>query len=86
MDRLPDGRVLVTRGHAECWSTSADPSSMVAIDPATGSADWSMTFADPQLAIYRSEWVDGCRWFGNVGACPALAGRWDALSADLGGP
>ncbi|MEQ1565467.1 MAG: aryl-sulfate sulfotransferase, partial [Myxococcota bacterium] len=81
-DWLPDGSVLVTQAHSECYGES-DRSEIVRIDPTTGAETWRMAFEDEQMAIYRSEWIDGCRWFGNVGQCPALEPRWAELAAAL---
>jgi hypothetical protein len=84
VDWLPNGHVLATKAHPECWSTSADPSAIAEVDPATGEVVWELGFVDPELAIYRSERVDGCRWFGHVGECPALEPRWTELAGRFG--
>lgn len=79
VDRLPNGNVLVTQGHPDCWSPG-DRSEVVEVDPATNAVAWRLSFVDPSDAIYRSERLDGCEIFGNVGLCPALEARWAALA------
>lgn len=82
VDRLPNGDVLLTRAHPECWSYGS-PSAILMFDPVSGDEHWRMSFLDPEDAIYRSEWLDGCALFSNVGQCAALEPRWAELAAVL---
>jgi hypothetical protein len=83
VDWLADGTVLVTQAHSECYGES-DRSEVVQVDPATGDERWRLAFVDPLIALYRSELVDGCELFANVGQCPALEARWAELAPAFG--
>lgn len=83
VDWLPNGNVLVTEGHGDCWS-NGDRSEIVEFDPATGETGWRLSFDDPADAIYRAQRLDGCEVFANVGRCVALEPRWAELAPSLG--
>lgn len=82
-DWLPDGDVLVTRAHPECWS-DGDPSAIIAFDPVSGDEHWRMSFLDRRDATYRSQRLDGCELFSNVGQCVELEPRWTTLAPSFG--
>jgi Arylsulfotransferase (ASST) len=83
VDWLPNGDVLVTQGHPECFNAEG-LTSIVQIDPLAGEERWRMTFPDQWHAAYRSERLDGCALFSNVGACSALEPRWAELAGAFG--
>lgn len=70
VDRLPDGRVSVTRAHcSKCSLLTEQRTEVVVVDPSTGAADWRLRFSAPSDTGYRSEWYDGCGLFHRVGTC-----------------
>jgi outer membrane protein assembly factor BamB len=79
-DWLPDGDVLVTQGHPECYDGPGDRTEIVKVDPATGTERWRFAFVDPWMAVYRSELLDGCALLANVGQCRDLEPRWAELA------
>jgi hypothetical protein len=83
VDWLPGGTVLVTQAHPECYSDEG-LTSAVEIDPVTGEERWRMTFLDEWHAAYRSQRLDGCELFSNVGQCAALELRWGELAPSFG--
>jgi hypothetical protein len=94
-DWLPDGRVLVAKGHcAACDRVDPDErSEILVLDPAAGVVTWRVRFEASTNAIYRAEQIDGCDLFANSRFCPELlvdplplqgAGELHAVAADEG--
>lgn len=72
-DRLPDGHVLVARGHCDdCALVTNDAlrSDVLALDPVAGAVSWRLWTDDPSIGLYRAERIDGCALFHHVGYCP----------------
>ncbi|MFZ5476485.1 MAG: aryl-sulfate sulfotransferase [Myxococcota bacterium] len=64
VDRLADGHVLVTMGHAACWfGDDGRVTSIVEVDPATGAVTWRADFGVEDV-VYRSQRIDACEMFG----------------------
>lgn len=81
-DWLPDGRVLVGAGHAECFSTNpGDRTTLLEIDPATGEKRWELRYDDVETMAYRADWADPCALFANGRYCPAVAERAAELAS-----
>ena len=71
-DRLPNGTVLVARGHCGfCADAGSGASSIRILDPATDAITWELAFPDRNWATYRAERVDGCDLFDNDALCGA---------------
>ena len=69
-DRLPDGSVLITRGHCGfCPDAGSGPSSIRMVDPGTDAITWELAFPDRNWAVYRAERVDGCALFDTTEGC-----------------
>jgi len=80
VDDLGDGRVLVTRGHAECLDTSpGQVSAVFPLDPAQGDVAWRLEFQSVQDTVYRSERIDACDVLANARFCPQVADRLATL-------
>ena len=80
IDWLAEGRVLITKAHADCWSGNpGDVSASIEVDQATNEVVWRHQFIDPQDATYRSERFDGCDIFPQAKFCPAVAAELLAL-------
>ena len=82
VSRLPDGHVLIGRGHGEPYSPSpGDPNQILEIDPTSGEKLWQLTWPDTADELYRASWADPCALFANAATCPAVAARLSALEA-----
>lgn len=69
-DRLPDGSILVARGHCGfCPDAGSGPSSVRMVEPATGAVSFDLSLPDRSWAIYRAERVDGCDLFDLKSRC-----------------
>jgi hypothetical protein len=80
VDEMDDGRVLVTRGHAECLDSSpGQVSAIFPLDPETGQVAWRLEFTDVADTVYRAERIDACDVFPNARWCPEVASRLSAL-------
>lgn len=76
VDWLPEGRVLVDMGHADCFSSNpGDRTTFVEIDPARGEKLWEARFVEREGMSYRADWADACALFANAAYCPAIAER-----------
>lgn len=82
-DWLPDGHVLVTQAHIECYWPGR-PQQVVEGDVASGEAVWRLTWDDIQDAGYRAERVDPCDVFGDVRYCPDAAAALERVGPLLG--
>ncbi|MEQ1565834.1 MAG: aryl-sulfate sulfotransferase [Myxococcota bacterium] len=69
VDRLPDGHVLITRGHCDHCYGADQRTELVEVDPTDNAVVWRLTFADPLDGGYRAERIDGCV-FPNRKSCP----------------
>jgi Arylsulfotransferase (ASST) len=70
VDRLPSGRVLVTKAHDDASSGSPDArTELVEVDPADGAVVWRLTMAAPEDGGYRAARIDPCGLFSNAGYC-----------------
>ncbi len=80
-DWLPDGNVLVTQGFSKCAELlDNDVSELVELRPPDTVVS-RITWPDSDWGVYRSQRYDGCAVFDNARYCPALADRWEELSA-----
>lgn len=80
VDWMPDGRVLIGMGHAECFSSNpGDRTTVVELDPATGTKLWQASYDERQAMAYRADWADPCELFANAAVCPTVAQRLKAL-------
>jgi hypothetical protein len=70
-DLLPDGHVLVTRGHCwECSSADVDGrSGLIELDPETDLATWRLDFPGDRDGLYRAQRIDGCDVFDSTRWC-----------------
>lgn len=72
-DWLPDGQVLITRGHCEnCRPNATDLTQLVQVDPETDQVVWRLVLNDPEDTGYRAQRIDGCSLFANRALCPDL--------------
>jgi outer membrane protein assembly factor BamB len=61
VDVLPDGRVLVTRGHCpQCGGVAEVPGAVLVLDPTTLTESWSLSTGDPDHSLYRAAPLDPC--------------------------
>lgn len=80
-DYLPNGNVLVTRGHVWCFDFTPGHSALIELEPGTDREVWRLDYDTQSNGIFRSERYDGCEIFSNGKYCPAVAARIDALRA-----
>lgn len=84
VDWLPDGRVLVGMGHADCFSSNqGDRSTVVEIDPARGTKLWEARYTGRTDMLYRADWADPCALFANAAYCGDVADRVAELAPQL---
>jgi hypothetical protein len=71
-DRLPDGHVLITKGHCDdCdGGTPGAKTELLEVDPTTDEVVWRLIFDDRDLGAYRAQRIDGCAIFANRRGCP----------------
>jgi hypothetical protein len=76
-DRLPDGQVLVVKGHCqECSGVlGAGRSEIVLVDPEAGTTPWRIRFAAAGDAVYRAQRIGACELFANARFCEDLTDR-----------
>jgi hypothetical protein len=67
-DELPDGGVLVARGH--CRTCGNGTSEIIEVDRPSGDVDWRLRFTGDPQSLYRAQRIDGCAIFHHVGYCP----------------
>lgn len=80
-DYLPNGNVLVTRGHVWCFDFTPGHSALVELEPGTDREVWRLDYDTQSNGIFRSERYDGCEIFANGKYCPAVATRIAELRA-----
>jgi outer membrane protein assembly factor BamB len=83
-DYLDGTHVLMTRGHASCFSFGGGRSEIIEIDKATDEVVWRFTLDDADDGLYGSDRIDGCDIFAQAGTCPALDARLLELEPILG--
>jgi hypothetical protein len=84
VDWMPGGRVLIGMGHAECFSSNrGDRTTVVEIDPTTGTKLWEARYDAVEEMAYRADWADACALFANARYCPDVATRLTALAGPL---
>jgi hypothetical protein len=71
VDLLPNGHLLVTRGHCDDCGADPVPTSWVELDPGTGPV-WELDTPTLGHMGYRAERLDGCAVFANAEYCPSL--------------
>lgn len=77
----PTGRVIVGMGHREPISPiKGDHSTIVEIDPVTGSKLWDLRFSDSYDQFYRANPIAPCDLFANAKYCSDTAARLAELS------
>ena len=74
-DYLPNGNVLVTRGHVWCYEFTPGHSALIELEPGTDRVVWRLDYDTQSNGIFRSERYDGCEIFSNAKYCPAVAAR-----------
>ena len=84
VDWMPDDRVLIGMGHAECFSSNrGDYTTIAEIDPASGTKLWEARQTDQDAMAYRADWADPCALFHNAKYCDPLADRLVELAPIL---
>jgi hypothetical protein len=74
-DYLPNGNVLVTRGHVWCYAFNNGDSGLIELDPVNHRPLWRLDYHSGSNAIFRAERYGGCEMFANGKYCPAVADR-----------
>ncbi len=74
VDLLPNGNVLVTRGHCEDCDGTDGVSRWIELDPETGPV-WELQTPSLLHAAYRAQRLDGCTIFANSAYCPEMLVR-----------
>ncbi len=70
-DRLPDGSVLVTRGHCStCGSPDRRSDVVIVAPPGETEPRWRLWVDDPDVGVYRAQRIHGCDLFENQRYCP----------------
>jgi hypothetical protein len=84
-DYLSDERVLVARGHIECFSGGDGPSQIVEIDR-SGEVVHRLALGDDADAVHNADRADGCALFANADYCAGVRDRVEALAVYLDSP
>ena len=68
-DRLPDGTILVSRGHCSTCGVPDQRTKISVIDPALPTPTWELWIDHADVGAYRAHQIDGCTLFENERYC-----------------
>lgn len=84
VDYMPSGHIWIGMGHAECFSSNpGDRSTVVELDPVTGTKLWEAAYTEANMSLYRADSADPCALFANAAVCDEVTARLGALTSEL---